>query len=73
MTNHIPDPEKMVCRHAPREPVAAFYYVCKHCHAPIDAVHCKRCDGTGFRCNDPLGDCKACKGSGVARWEVAKP
>ena len=72
MTNHIPDPEKMVCRHEPSEPVAAFYHVCKHCQAPIEAVGCNACEGTG-RNMDPLSDgmwCKECDRSGIDRWEA---
>lgn len=72
MTNHIPTPEKMVCRHEPSDPVAAFAHICKHCHAPIEAVGCDVCEGTGIGYSTNIGHirCCVCRGSGIDRWEA---
>lgn len=80
--NHPVDRNKMVCRHTPSEPVAAFTHVCKHCHAPIEAVHCVTCNGHGIvlklKRRDEAGvelsevkPCSDCGRSGIDRWEVA--
>lgn len=62
----------MVCQHEPSEPVAAFTHVCKHCSKPIEFTPCIACDGMGLHGTSDAR-CPVCKGSGVDRWEVAKP
>lgn len=66
----------MNCKHTPKDPIAAFVHVCKHCGQDIDYEHCKTCDGTGsVRDRDGgLYECRRCKGSGVKRWvEISPP
>lgn len=58
------------CTHEPSEPIAAFWFTCKHCGGEIEAVTCSGCDGDG-RSSTGL-DCMACNGTGVDRWEVVK-
>ena len=69
MSDHSVDANKMACRHEPRDPVAAFVHVCKHCGVPIDYVECAGCRGSG-RCDSGDRRCPVCRGTGIDRWEV---
>lgn len=68
MSDHFADPGKMVCRHEPRDPIAAFVHVCKHCGVPIQSVPCMTCDGMGLSGTSDRR-CPVCKGTGIDRWE----
>ena len=68
--DHLVDANKMACRHAPRDPVAAFVHVCKHCGLPIQSVPCMTCDGMGLSGTSDRR-CPVCRGTGIDRWEVA--
>lgn len=70
MIDHSPDARRMVCRHEPRDPIAAFVHVCRHCGVPIEAEPCPACDGMGLAGTSDAR-CPACKGTGVYRWEAA--
>lgn len=53
------------CTHEPKDPIAAFAHVCKHCGKDIEPQHCKTCDGTGSIRDR---ECRRCGGTGVKRW-----
>lgn len=62
----------MTCKHEPRDQIAAFAHVCKHCFKDIEPAQCNKCDGSGsVRDRDGgLYECHKCKGSGVDRWRL---
>lgn len=64
----------MTHTHEPSEPIAAFWFTCKHCGGEIEAVCCVECYGIGmvYDDDDCETDCAACHGTGVGRWEVVK-
>jgi len=67
--DNLVEANKMACRHAPAEPVAALTHVCKHCGVSIDWKPCMDCNGLGV----PWGAgsrCVACRGSGIDRWDA---
>lgn len=57
--------KQMTCTHQPKDPIAAFAHVCKHCGRDIEPQHCKTCDGTGSIRDR---ECRRCNGTGVKRW-----
>ena len=60
------------CDHTPRDAIAAFYHVCRHCGLPIAPELCEGCDGTGLASSSGRnpGACPACDGTGVERWKA---
>ena len=68
--DHLVEANKMACRHAPAEPVAALTHVCKRCGASIEGRACMACDGMGLSGTSDRR-CPVCKGTGIDRWEMA--
>lgn len=74
----------MKCTHEPSEPIAPFWFTCKHCGEAIESVACDDCSGSGSvpDLDDKYGvlheSCLQCKGTGVdhwggvMKWEAAK-
>lgn len=62
--------DKPECRHAPSEPIAAFWFTCKHCGQPIESEPCKACNGVGYFEFTGRGTfvCPVCKCTGVSHW-----
>lgn len=69
MSNHPPDPGKMVCRHNAPDPILGTRSVCAHCGVPIGAKPCVACDGMGMNKRWML-KCRVCRGTGIDRWEA---
>lgn len=63
----------MTCKHEPKDPIAEFAHVCKHCGQDIEVVHCKKCDGTGSPSDGGLYECRRCRGTGIERWVICAP
>ena len=64
--------EEVNCTHEPDSPIAAFWFICKHCKMPIEAESCDNCDGFGTIEERKAGEhvCQKCKGSGVQKWTL---
>lgn len=66
------------CDHEPSEPIAAFWFTCKHCGEEIEGVECRGCCGSGSvpDLDDKYGilhqSCPDCHGTGIDHWEVVK-
>lgn len=60
------------CAHDPDSPIAAFWFICKHCKMPIEPESCERCDGVGAREKQSFKEwmCLQCSGSGVQKWTL---
>ena len=60
------------CNHEPRDPIAAFFHICRDCGLPIAPELCEACDGTGAEhgCTHREVDCAKCSGTGVERWKA---
>lgn len=60
------------CGHEPRELIAAFVHVCKHCHQPIERADCKACAGHGDIEGEDgrIETCEECDGTREGEWEV---
>lgn len=62
-------PGNAVCRHQPKDSIAALTHVCKRCGTAIEAVHCWACNGSGMS-DLPDLRCRYCHGTGIDRWEA---
>ena len=64
----------MTCKHEPKDPIAAFAHVCKHCLKDIEAAQCKKCDGSGSISDRDGGrcECPKCRGTGVKKWRLLR-